>query len=104
MKKVIFTLTKMMCAMGLLAISIPVQAQFWGGGISKKAQQQLIEKEKAEHRTVYVNTNAPGVHKEYDQDRGAYVWRDNATGSFLGRDKPSIDKQKEWLAKKEQEK
>ncbi len=159
MKK-IFTLAKIVCAMGMLVIILPAQAQTWGGGISKKAQQQLIEKEKAAHRTVFVNTNAPGVHKEYDKDRGAfvwrngmgsyicldenmrpmkdmdkevyytgqnnnpddpkapkdwvekvwdeergcYVWRDKASGGFLGRDKPSIDKQKEWLAKKEQEK
>lgn len=160
MKNVILTLAKIMCALGVLAITIPVQAQKWGGGISEKAQRQLIEKERKEQRTVFVNTNAPGVHKEYDKERGAYVWRngmgsyicldkhmkpmkemdkekyytgqnnnpdnpkapkdwvekvwddergcyvwrDKATGGFLGTDKPSIDKQKEWLAKKEQEK
>lgn len=135
-----------------------MQAQFWGGGISKKAQQQLIEQEKADNHVVYVNTKAPGIHKvydkergyevwkdgmgnflcadknmkpleamdenvyytgqnnnpdnpkapdggwvkkEWDKDRGCYVWKAMPEGSFLGRDKPSIDKQKEWLQQKD---
>lgn len=35
--------------------------------------------------TVYVNTKAPGVHKEYDHQRGEYVWR-NSMGGFICRD------------------
>lgn len=140
----------------LLAVPMLMQAQFWGGGISKKAQQQLIEQEKADNRISYVNTKAPGVHKEYDPERGYDVWRDatgsllcpdknmrpmeqmkletyyngpnndpdnpqppkgwvdkvwdeetgcyvykDKTGSFLGCDKPSAEKQKDWLKQKE---
>ena len=36
--------------------------------------------------TVYVNTEAFGVHKEYDKDRGCYVWK-NSMGSFICLDK-----------------
>ena len=116
-----------------------------------------VMKELKENGPVYVNTKAPGVHKEYDErygcevwknsmgsyicrdenmkplheidkdfkftgtnndpdnpnasynvkkewddERGCYVWRDNM-GNFLGRDKPSDDKQQEWLEKKEKE-
>ena len=32
---------------------------------------------------IYVNTKAPGVHKEYDSQRGCEVWK-SSTGSFLG--------------------
>lgn len=35
---------------------------------------------------VYVNTDAPGVHKEYDKKYGGYVWK-NGMGSFICRDK-----------------
>ena len=31
---------------------------------------------------IYVNTNAPGVHKEYDSKRGCEVWK-NSMGSFI---------------------
>ena len=36
--------------------------------------------------TVFVNTDAPGVHKEYDSKRGCYVWK-TGMGSFLCTDK-----------------
>ena len=39
-----------------------------------------------DHTTVFVNTEAPGVHKEYDSERGCYVWR-NGMGSFICLDK-----------------
>ena len=39
-----------------------------------------------DHTTVFVNTEAPGVHKEYDKDRGCYVWK-NGMGSFICLDK-----------------
>ena len=35
--------------------------------------------------TVYVNTEAPGVHKEYDEKYGGYVWK-NGMGSYICRD------------------
>ena len=35
--------------------------------------------------TVYVNTKAPGVHKEYDSKYGGYVWK-NSMGSYICRD------------------
>ena len=35
---------------------------------------------------VYVNTDAPGVHKVYDKKYGGYVWKDGM-GGFLCRDK-----------------
>ena len=35
---------------------------------------------------VYVNTDAPGVHKEYDKKYGGYVWK-NGMGSFICHDK-----------------
>ena len=34
---------------------------------------------------VYVNTDAPGVHKEYDKKYGGYVWK-NGMGSFICHD------------------
>ena len=39
-----------------------------------------------DHTTVFVNTEAPGVHKEYDSKRGCYVWK-NGMGSFICLDK-----------------
>lgn len=35
---------------------------------------------------VYVNTEAPGVHKEYDKKYGCYVWK-SGMGDFICRDK-----------------
>ena len=35
---------------------------------------------------VYVNTDAPGVHKEYDKKYGCYVWK-NGMGGYICRDK-----------------
>jgi len=35
---------------------------------------------------VYVNTDAPGVHKEYDSKHGCYVWK-SGTGDYLCSDK-----------------
>lgn len=35
---------------------------------------------------VYVNTDAPGVHKEYDKKYGGYVWK-NGMGGFICHDK-----------------
>jgi len=34
---------------------------------------------------VFVNTDAPGVHKEYDSKRGCYVWK-NGMGSYICKD------------------
>ena len=39
-----------------------------------------------DHTTVFVNTEAFGVHKEYDSKRGCYVWK-NSMGSFICLDK-----------------
>ena len=39
-----------------------------------------------DNTTVFVNTEAFGVHKEYDHQRGCYVWR-NSMGSFICLDK-----------------
>jgi len=135
----------------LLALLAVTPATVSAQGISKDMQQKL-----GERNTVYVNTKAPGVHKEYDssrgeyvwkssngnylckdenmkpledidkdyhftganndpdnpkvnsplikkewdEERGSYVWKDNM-GNFLGRDKASADKQKEWLSKED---
>ena len=49
--------------------------------------------ENDEGGTSYVNTEAPGVHKEYDSKYGGYVWK-TGMGSFLCRDenmKPAQD-------------
>ena len=46
------------------------------------AQYSSGQKYYDDHTTVFVNTEAPGVHKEYDKDRGCYVWR-NGMGSFI---------------------
>lgn len=35
---------------------------------------------------VFVNTDAPGVHKEYDSKRGCYVWK-NGMGGYICKDK-----------------
>ena len=35
---------------------------------------------------VFVNTDAPGVHKEYDKKYGGYVWK-NGMGHFICQDK-----------------
>jgi aspartate dehydrogenase len=40
------------------------------------------------------------VHKEWDKKRGCYVYKDNM-GNFVGRDKPSMDKQEKWVKDKE---
>ena len=39
-----------------------------------------------DNTTVFVNTEAFGVHKEYDSKRGCYVWK-NSMGSFICLDK-----------------
>ena len=39
-----------------------------------------------DHTTVFVNTEAFGVHKEYDNKRGCYVWKDSM-GGFICLDK-----------------
>ena len=41
------------------------------------------------------------VHKEWDEERGCFVWKDDV-GNFLGCDKPSAEKQEEWLEKKDE--
>ena len=50
------------------------------------AQIKSGQKYYDDHTTVYVNTEAPGVHKEYDNSRGCYVWK-NGMGSFICLDK-----------------
>lgn len=136
----------------ILMLFAPLAIHAQGSGISKDALKNFDD-----GGTVYVNTKAPGVHKEYDEkyggyvwkdgmgsyickdknmkplhdidkdyyfsgtnndpdnpkasynvkkvwdeDRGCYVWKDD-TGNFVGRDKPSADKQKDWLAQKDQD-
>ncbi len=52
------------------------------------------------------NPKAPDggwVKKEWDKNRGCYVWKAMPEGSFVGTDKPSIDKQKDWLKQKEKD-
>ena len=39
-----------------------------------------------DNTTVFVNTEAFGVHKEYDSKRGCYVWKDSM-GGFICLDK-----------------
>ena len=47
-------------------------------------------------------TNMNQIKKEWDKERGCYVWKD-MFGNFLGRDKPSIDKMLEWCDKWEKD-
>ena len=50
-------------------------------GISKSVLKKLND-----NSTVYVNTKAPGVHKEYDEKHGGYVWK-NGMGNYICLDK-----------------
>ena len=68
-----------------MAMIIPccmIMAQ-WASGISDEAIRQLAEQD---HPTSYVNTKAPGVHKEYDPITKQDVWK-TGMGSFLCYDK-----------------
>jgi uncharacterized protein YukE len=46
---------------------------------------QNLYKQGDDGGTVYVNTKAPGVHKEYDAKYGGVVWK-NSMGSYICRD------------------
>lgn len=77
--------------LGLTAVAANAQHRF---GVSPEVLKQL-----SEHGTVYVNTEAPGVHKEYDSEIGATVWRDDM-GNYLCRDenmKPLEDIDKDYM-------
>lgn len=76
--------------LGLMAASASAQ---YSSGISPEVLKQL-----SEHNIVYVNTEAPGVHKEYDSKLGKTVWRDDM-GNYLCSDenmKPLEDIDKDY--------
>lgn len=76
--------------LGLTALTASAQ---YSSGISPKVRKQL-----GERNTVYVNTEAPGVHKEYDSELGKSVWKDNM-GNYLCLDenmKPLEDIDKDY--------
>jgi hypothetical protein len=108
-KSVIFTASKLnnmkkllKCVIGIVMSLLPqfVHAQEYVPHTDTRPGTVGINldlfKQNNDNSTHYVNTKAPGVHKEYDEKYGTVVWKDGM-GSFLCRDenmKPITDMDK----------